>query len=42
MPGWRWLREAGGVVPATVEPPLAELGDGQRVACHCPEERAVV
>ncbi|MFD6056324.1 ABC transporter ATP-binding protein [Agromyces sp. NPDC060279] len=27
---------------ATVEPPLAELGDGQRVACHYPEERAVV
>ncbi|MFK4730309.1 ATP-binding cassette domain-containing protein [Agromyces mediolanus] len=27
---------------AAVEPPLAELGDGQRVACHYPEERATV
>ena len=27
---------------AAVEPPLAELGDGQRVACHYPEERAAV
>lgn len=27
---------------ATLEPPLADLGDGQRVACHYPEERAAV
>jgi len=27
---------------AAVEPPLAELGNGQRVACHYPEERATV